>query len=181
MTLSEEDGKLYYKLWLPLLDFVNKKFKVNKNLKKIDGAKSLNPNEVKIVSNKLCEKVAVIDEYLSMCKEMPEEHKEIISGWKRNVKGRFIIERHLKKGSIMISADNEKVYQVSGIVSSIEEMFCYAPLLLLVETTLMPFRDIIITDGLIMPYNIIIGENMKRALKDTYMTAKKNGLIQKSL
>ena len=23
MTLSKEDGQLYYKLWLPLLDYVN--------------------------------------------------------------------------------------------------------------------------------------------------------------
>ncbi|MDC7286894.1 hypothetical protein NXH76_03695 [Blautia schinkii] len=81
----------------------------------------------------------------------------------------------------MISADNEKVYQVSGIVSSIEEMFYYAPLPLLIETTLMPFRDIIITDGLIISYNIIIGGKMKRAFKDTYITAKKNDMIQKSL
>lgn len=152
-----------------MLDFVNLKFEVNKNLKKIDGAKSLNPNEGKIVSNKLCENVEVIDEYLSMCKEMPEEHKAIIRGWKRCVKGRFFIERHLKKGSMMISAENEKVYRISGIVSSIEEMFYYAPLPLMIEATLMPFRD------------IIIGGYIKRALKDTYMTAKYNGVIQKSL
>ena len=28
MTLSKEDGQLYYKLWLPLLDFVNRKYRV---------------------------------------------------------------------------------------------------------------------------------------------------------
>ena len=27
MTLSQEDGQLYYKLWLPLLDYVNKKYR----------------------------------------------------------------------------------------------------------------------------------------------------------
>ncbi|MDC7286893.1 hypothetical protein NXH76_03690 [Blautia schinkii] len=64
MTLSKEDGNLYYKLWLALLDFVNKKYKVNKNLKKIEGAENLNPIEVNIVSNKLCGNAAVIDEYL---------------------------------------------------------------------------------------------------------------------
>lgn len=181
MTLSEKDGKLYYKLWLPLLDFVNKKYKVNINLEKIESAESLNPNEVKAVSDKLCENVLVIDEYLLNCKEMPDEHKEIIRGWKRSVRGRFIIERHLKKGSIMISMEDKKVYQVSGIVSSIEEMFFYSSLPLVVEATLMLFRNIIITDGLIMPYNIVIGGNMKKALKDEYMTAKKNGMIQSML
>lgn len=33
MKLSDKDGKLFYELWLPLLDYINKKYKVNKNLK----------------------------------------------------------------------------------------------------------------------------------------------------
>lgn len=45
----------------------------------------------------------------------------------------------------------------------------------------MPFRDVIITDGLIMPYNIVIGGNMASAFKDTYMTAKRDGVIQRLL
>lgn len=28
MTLSEKDGQLFYKLWLPFLDYVNEKCKV---------------------------------------------------------------------------------------------------------------------------------------------------------
>ena len=54
MTLSEEDGKLYYELWLPLMDYVNDKYKVRKELGKMKGADSLNPEDVKTVSDKLC-------------------------------------------------------------------------------------------------------------------------------
>ena len=36
-TLSKEDGKLYYKLWLPLLDYVNKKYKINCKIKDMSG------------------------------------------------------------------------------------------------------------------------------------------------
>ena len=53
MTLSQEDGQLYYKLWLPLLDFVNRKYRVNRKLKRIATAKELDPAEVKKVANKL--------------------------------------------------------------------------------------------------------------------------------
>ena len=35
MTLSQEDGQLYYRLWLPLLDFVNRKYRVSSKLKNI--------------------------------------------------------------------------------------------------------------------------------------------------
>lgn len=181
MTLSEKDGKLYYELWLPLLDFVNQKYRVNKKVKKLAGAKSLEPEDVKAVSDKLCENTSVIDEYLLSCPDMSEEYRKIIESWKRCKKGRFIIERHLKSGSILISMEDEKVYQVGGIITSIEEMFYYAPMPLMVEATLIPFRDMIITDGLIMPYNLMIGGNMKRQFKEVYMTAKRNGELQKLL
>lgn len=91
------------------------------------------------------------------------------------------MERHLKKGTIFISMEDEQVYQVSGIISSWEEMFYWAPMPLIVEATFLPFRDVIISDGLVMPYNIMIGSGMKRMFKDVYMAAKKSGQIHRSL
>ncbi len=182
MTLSEQDAKLYYKLWFPLLDYVNQKCKVNSELKNIAGAKSLNPEEVKEVANVLWDNVDLIDSYLKACGDnLPEEHKEIVAGWKHRIRGQFIMERHLKKGSIFISMEEQKVYQVHGIISSWEEMFLFMPMPLLIEATFMPFRDVIISDGLVMPYNILIGSNMKRELKNIYMDAKKRGMLIKSL
>jgi hypothetical protein len=92
-----------------------------------------------------------------------------------------MMERHLKKGSIFISLENEEVYQVSGIISSWEEMFYGAPMPLIVEATFMPFKDVIISDGLVMPYFVIVGGGMRQMFKDVYLTAKKNGRIHRSL
>ena len=181
MTLSQEDEKLYYKLWMSLLDFVNKKYRVNRKLKNIANAKELNPADVKEIANRLWDDVSIIDEYLKECENLPEEHKEIISSWKRRVQGRFMMERHLKKGTIFISMENEEVYQVSGIISSWEEMFFGAPMPLILEATFMPFRDVIISDGLVIPYNIIVGGGMKRMFKEIYMNAKKSGRIYQRL
>ena len=77
--------------------------------------------------------------------------------------------------------ENEEVYQVSGIISSWEEMFYGASMPLLVEATFIPFWDVIILDGLVMPYNIMIGGGMKRMFKDVYMAAKKSGQIHRPL
>lgn len=181
MKLSEEDGKLYYKLWLPLLDYVNKKYGIRKDIKEMVNAGNLNPEDVKAVANKMYEDVTIIDEYLSQHDEISKENRSIIASWKKCISGRFIMERHLKKGSMLISMEDEKVYQVVGIISSLEEMFLYAPMPLMIEATLMPFKDVIITDGLILPYNLIIGGNMARTFKDVYMSAKKNGEIVKSM
>ena len=181
MTLSQEDGQLYYRLWLPLLDYVNGKYQVSRQLKNIATAKVLDPEEVKKVANTLWSDETIIDEYLKEREELPEEHKDIIRSWKRRIQGEFLMERHLKKGTIFISLENEEVYQVSGIISSWEEMFYGAPMPLIVEATFMPFRDVIISDGLVIPYNIIVGGGMKQMFKDVYMTAKKSGRIHRSL
>lgn len=60
-------------------------------------------------------------------------------------------------------------------------MFYYALIPFMVEATLIPSQDVIITDNLIKPYNLMIGENMKRKFKEAYMTTKRNGILEKSL
>ena len=181
MTLSQEDGQLYYKLWLPLLDFVNRKYRVSRKLKSIATAKELDPTEIKKVANRLWSDVTIIDDYLKERGDLPEEYRKLIQSWKRRIQGRFLMERHLKKGTIFISLENEEVYQVSGIISSWEEMFYGAPMPLILEATFMPFRDVIISDGLVMPYNVLVGGGMKRMFKNVYMNAKKSGRIHQSL
>ena len=181
MTLSEKDGKLFYELWFPLLGYVNEKCKVNKRVKNITNIKSLNPKEIKEIANVLWENVTFIDRYVEERGEnLSEDHKEIIVGWKRRVQGNFIMERHLKKGTIFISED-EKVYQVSEIISSWEEMYFGVSLPLFMKATFIPFRDVIISDGLVIRYNITIGTNMKKQFQDVYMNAKKNGMVTRSL
>ncbi len=182
MILSPEDGQLYYKLWLPLLDYVNKKYKVNPNLRKMETARSLDPNKVKEVADKLWENVSIIDEYLqSAGRNLPEEHKEIIRSWKRSVHGHFLMERHLKKGTIFISMETEEVYQAIGITSEWEEMFHGAPMPLILRAAFMPFKDVIISDGLMIVLPVKVGGNMKKTFKEIYMDAKRNGRIHKSM
>ena len=181
MTLSREDGQLYYKLWLPMLDFVNRKYRINGKLKSIATAKELDPADVKKIANKLWSDVIIIDDYLNENSDLTDDHREIIRSWKRRIQGKFMMERHLKKGTIFISLEDEEVYQVSGIISSWEEMFFGAPMPLMLEATFMPFRDVITSDGLVMPYNILAGGGMKQFFKYVYMTAKKSGRVHQSL
>ena len=49
MTLSEKDGQLFYKLWLTFLDYVNEKCKVNKKVKDMANAKSLDSMEATFI------------------------------------------------------------------------------------------------------------------------------------
>ena len=47
-------------------------------------------------------------------------------------------------------------------------MFYGAPMPLLVEATFIPFRDVIISDGLVMPYKTMMGSSIKQMCKDIY-------------
>lgn len=93
----------------------------------------------------------------------------------------FIIERHLKKGSVFIRAEDEEVYLVSGIISSWDEVICGRPLPVVLKAVLIPFKNVIISDGLVVTHNLFFGKNMRSEFKDIYLSAKKNQSIHKSL
>ncbi len=171
MRLKPEDAHLFYEMFLPLLDYVNESYHVTMEPVHFTGER-VDPRDAAEVAHFLWERTWIIDDYLAGT-ALPEEQREIILSWKRCISGTFIIERHLKKGSVFISDDNDTVYLVNGIIDSWEEMIP-APTPMIVKATLLPFRDIIISDGLVSAFPIRFGRNMADGFKETYMTAKKN-------
>ena len=65
--------------------------------------------------------------------------------------------------------------------SSFEEMFRMHPLPVMMDMTIIPFKDKIITDGLIKAMPLIFGPNFKSDLKECYMSAKKSGKIYNTI
>lgn len=179
MVLSEEQAKLFYDLWIPLLDFVNRKYKLCKEFYGMDSPKGLPLDVVQIISGKLWESTSVIDEYITKnAQKMSEQHISIVSGWKKVVHGKFVVERHLKSGSILISCDDDgRVYKVQGIYSSWREMLETLPMPQIVETSLIPFQDVIIHDGIVMPYRVCLGKNMADQARHMYLHAKEHKQI----
>ena len=180
MVLSTEDAALFYRLWLPLLDYVNQKYNVNPELGELSETDSIDPEEVIVIAKYVWSNPEVIDQYLAHA-GLPEEYNEIVAGWKKCRQGTYILERNLKKGSIFISADDLEVYSVLGLFSAWDEMFDYRPIPVMLDAVLLPFRDKIITDGLVVPYHIVFGRGASADFRDTYMNAKKIGKIHFSL
>lgn len=180
-VLPEEDVTLFYDLWFPLLDFVNEKCHIN-DLHDLRQQSELDPVEVKDIANALWADVTLIDEYLAgPGASLSSEHKRIVTGWKNCVSGRFVLERHLKKGSILISIEDNAVYQVRGIKSSWEEMFYYIKPPVMVDATLLPYRGIIISDGLVSSMPLMFGGGIKKTFRDQYSAAKARKQIITSL
>ena len=54
-----------------------------------------------------------------------------------------------------------------------------APVLL--DAVLIPLRDSIISDGLVVPYHIYFGKGARAGFKDAYMNAKRKQTIRFSM
>ena len=178
MRLERSDAELFYRLWFPLLDFVNRKYHVCPEAETIDQAKGVDVCDAKAIADYLWSHTGVIEEYLAAV-ELPKEYAQIVAGWKQCKRGRYILERHLKKGSVFISAENGEIYLVKGLFSSWSEMLGEAPVLL--DAVLIPFRGSIISDGLVIPYRICFGKGAREDFKDAYMNAKRNNAIHFSI
>ena len=112
MTLKPEDAALFYELFMPLLNYVNYNYHVTED---IDfTGKSVDPAKAMEVARFLWEQPSIINDYINE-HIFPLEEMDILSNWKHCIPGRFIIERHLKKGSVFISTEDESVYLVNGI------------------------------------------------------------------
>lgn len=182
MVLTDEEAEQFYDLWISLLDFVNQKYELIKELYGMTSPKGLPLKSVALISSKLWEDKDIIDEFvLSGFKKMDKEETAIVSSWKRAIHGKFIVDRHLKKGSVLISVDNNEVYVVKGIYSSWREMLESYPMPQIVEATLMPFRDVIIHDGIVAPYGVCLGRNMSEQSKLIYLEAKSKGNLHYGL
>ena len=69
------------------------------------------------------------------------------------------------------------VYRVRGIYSSWRELLGTLPMPQIVEASLIPFQNVIIHDGIVMPYGVCLGKNMADQAKYMYMNAKEQKRI----
>lgn len=113
MTLEKQDAELFYQLWFPLLDYVNKKYKICPKIKEINRSQGIASSDAKVISNYVWSHTEVLKEYLSEA-QLPEEQAQIVAGWERCKPGKYIMERHLKKGTVFISEEDQRVYMVKG-------------------------------------------------------------------
>ena len=105
MRLEQSDAELFYRLWFPLLDFVNSKYHVCPETETIDQRQGVDARDAKAIADYLWSHTGVIEEYLVVA-ELPNEYAQIVAGWKQRKPGRYILERHLKKGLVFISVED---------------------------------------------------------------------------
>lgn len=182
MTIDKDDAELFFELFFPLLNYVNKELNIIPQIRKFRRGVNSDPMLLKKIANGLWNDVDLVDSFLEKNGgELSEDERQIIMSWKRRVTGKFVLERHLKSGSVFIDMKTEEVYLVKGLLSSWEEMIPKYALPIALDATLLPFKNAIVSDGLVAPYNVAFGKNYRDSFKNHYMTAKKSGLLHKSI
>lgn len=180
MKLSEKDANLFFDLMFPLQFYANQKKQILPDVTSVEQYVSLDLQDQAAVRDVLWKEPSLIIQYVAENpNQLPPEHLAMINSWQQRVVGRFVLERLLKKHAIFIG--DEEVYAVLALHNSFAEMVPKEALPVFIETVLLPFRDVIIYDGLIRGGNIMIGPNMATGFKETYMAAKRNGKIIASL
>ena len=182
MILTNDEAIYYYKLWIPLLDYVNRTKRLIPYLYGMTSPQGLPLSDVNVITSALWENPHIIENYINdNSNSFSSDDLSILKSWmNNNIHDKFIVDRHLKKGSVLISMQTEEVYIVKGIYSSWKEMLDKFPMPQIVEATLIPFKDTIIHDGIVIPYGITLGKNVSEHSKTIYMNAKNNNSIHYS-
>ena len=184
MVLNEQDRALFFKLYFDLLYCVNKKHKI---VKKFCGGrypKSVSPNEAMKIRDKLFGNPVWINEYiLAYGIEFTEEEKNILYSWRDHfVIGDFFVMRNLKKYTVFMSSKSgkeAKLYGVIGLNHPIADIFHNSNLPVMVNALILPFKDVIIYDGMMTSNRISFGSNIRGSFNDEYRESKeKFGIIE---
>ncbi len=165
--LSSKDADLFYELYFGVLDFVNKKYSINNKLKIYRG-KGLDPNELSEVVDKFWdEKDSIIDEF---CDKNPykfnEEELGMIKEFKKGIRDMFIICDYLEDYTAVMGKD--RCYMIKGLTCNIDEVIEYETLPAPIVMIILPFKDVLVYDGMIATYPIKMGATMEEMVMADY-------------
>ena len=159
--LSKSDAKLFYKIYFALLEFTNNKYHVN-GIKKIYKKLGVDPSKLTGIIDKLWKKKDIV--FPEFIKNNPykfnKEELDIVKNMQKGKRGLIIINEYTEDYTKALSEDC--LYMIKGINCNIDEIITYNSLPVNVITTILPFKDYLIYDGIFNKYDIQIGVDMKK-------------------
>jgi len=180
MLLPPHELELFFKLHRALMFFVNQRLTVIPDtLASPEEFAALSPGVRLKVRDALNANLALIE---SFADENPahcsEDELDIVRSWRHLVTGKFYVFRELKKYTVFLSTGTPPVaYGVLALSQPFEDLIGpYLPVL--TQTVLLPFKNMIVYDGLMSSYNISFGPGIRRNLDEDFKTAKaRHGIV----
>ncbi len=170
--LSKQDAKLFYKIYFALLEFTNNKYKINKKLK-IYNKLGLNPYELKDIIEKFWENKDLI--ILEFCMANPykfnKEELNAASEFKKGFRDVVIIAKYELEYTAVMSKD--KTYMIKGINDNIDNIISYQDLPEPLITSIIPFQNVLIYDGLLLELCLKMGNGFEKVVEVEYSKSMK--------
>ena len=172
-TLPAADAALFIRLQVALLLYANQKLGLLPGVDSEEAFRTSSLQDKAKLRDALLANPQVIDSFVA---ENPAgfapEELALVAAWKRGVVGTFYIFRYLKRYTVFLDDKTPpQAYGVLGITSKIEDLFMRAPPIL-VKTVLLPWRDKIVYDGLVLAYNLYLGAGIRGTLNRIYQMIK---------
>jgi len=122
MKLSRQEIERFYRIWLPLLHYVNVRRQLVAHVPLVPGAETISPEDVGRLRKALWEDDALRKGFIA---ENPaglsDADLEMAASWRYRVAGRFYILRYLKKHAVFLTErEPPQAYGVLGLVSPIQ-------------------------------------------------------------
>jgi hypothetical protein len=174
MLLEPQDAQLFFRLHRTLMFFVNQRLKVIPDQLGTPMEFAALPPDVRVkVRDALNANIDLIQAFVDENPaHLSEDELDIIRSWRHLVTGRFYVFRELKKYTVFLSATAPAIaYGVLALTQPFEDFFGpHRPVM--TQTVLLPFKGVIVYDGLMGNYNISFGPGIRRNLNDDYKEAK---------
>jgi hypothetical protein len=172
-TLPAADAALFIRLQVALLLYANQKLGIMPGVDSEEAFRASSLQDKAKLRDALHANPQVIDSFVA---ENPAgfapEELALVAAWKRGVVGTFYIFRYLKRYTVFLDDKTPpQAYGVLGIPRNIEDLFMLAPPIM-VKTVLLPWRDKIVCDGLVLAYNLYLGAGIRGTLNRIYQRIK---------
>jgi len=179
MLLSPQQTVRFYRIWFPLLHYVNEQRQLGSTFPATYGEATPPLADVLPLRNALWADDELLETFISLNPAgLSSADLQLVASWRYRVAGTFYIVRYLKKYTVFLTERSPtRAYGVLGLASPLEEITGgQSPLR--VQAVLLPFEDHIIYDSLLEPYAIFFGPGIRGSLNEQYRNVQeREGII----
>ena len=181
MLLPPHDIELFFRLHRTLMFYVNQRLKLlTTKVASPEDFSALSPDVCLKVRDALNANLDLIDSFVS---ENPAhftpDELDIVHSWRHLATGWFYVFRELKKYTVFLNTTAPTIaYGVLALSRPFEELI--GPHLpVLTQTVLLPFKGVIVYDGLMNSHNhISFGPGIRRGLNESFKESKaRHGIV----
>jgi hypothetical protein len=181
LRLRDEESDLFYEAWLPLLTFVHEQTGLVPGLRGRKPRDPLASEQAVTLRDRLWQDDLLRRVFLAQNPYgLRDECLALVQSWEHRVSDSFCVFTFDREGRAIFLAQHQ-AYAVLGLKSDLAELLPSFVLPRLVKTTLLPFEDRIVSDGLLVGYNVLLGSGIRGSYRREYQAIKARKVIRTRL